>query len=50
MRSTYNGQKTAIRPFPISVDFEELSQDAQKEEVAAEIERLKDQTGFTVMK
>ena len=36
-----NGQKTAIRPFPISVDFEELSSEAQSESVSAEIERLK---------
>jgi alpha,alpha-trehalose-phosphate synthase [UDP-forming] len=36
-----NGRRTAVRPFPISVDFEELSRDAQKEDVASEIERLK---------
>ncbi len=36
-----NGHKAAVRPFPISVDFDELTQDAQKDEVKAEIERLK---------
>ena len=27
---TYNGHRTAIRPFPISVDFDEFSEGAQK--------------------
>ncbi len=42
-----NGRKTAIRPFPISVDFDELSQSAQKDEVMAEIERLKNRLGLS---
>ena len=43
---TCGGKKTAVRPFPISVDFEEISQEAQKEEVATEIERLKNRLGL----
>ncbi|MFC1870263.1 trehalose-6-phosphate synthase [Chloroflexota bacterium] len=42
----YGGRKTAVRPFPISVDFEEISQEAQKEDVTAEIERLKSRMGI----
>jgi alpha,alpha-trehalose-phosphate synthase [UDP-forming] len=41
-----DGRKTAVRPFPISVDFEELSQDAQKDEVKMEIEHLKTRLGL----
>jgi len=40
------GKKTAIRPFPISVDFERLSQEAQSPEVDREIERLKERLGI----
>jgi len=40
------GKKTAVRPFPISVDFEELSQKAQKKEVNVEIKRLKKKLGL----
>jgi alpha,alpha-trehalose-phosphate synthase [UDP-forming] len=43
---TYNNHKTAIRPFPISVDFKEISEDAGKEEVSHEIERLKNCFGL----
>ena len=43
---TCGGKRTAVRPFPISVDFEKISQDAQKEEVTAEIERLKEKLGL----
>jgi trehalose 6-phosphate synthase len=43
---TRGGRKTAVRPFPISVDFEEISQEAQEEEVAREIERLKSKLGI----
>jgi trehalose 6-phosphate synthase len=43
---TYGGKRTAVRPFPISVDFEDISQEAQKEEVATEIERLKNTLGI----
>lgn len=44
---TREGKKTAVRPFPISVDFAEISQEAQKEEVEAEIERLKKKLGLS---
>jgi alpha,alpha-trehalose-phosphate synthase [UDP-forming] len=40
---TYNNHSTAIRPFPISVDFEEFSRKAQTEEIKREISRLKKQ-------
>ena len=43
---TYGGKKTAVRHFPISVDFEDICQEAQKAEVVAEIERLKNQLGI----
>jgi trehalose 6-phosphate synthase len=43
---TCGGKRTAVRPFPISVDFEEISREAQKEEVATEIERLKNSLGI----
>jgi alpha,alpha-trehalose-phosphate synthase [UDP-forming] len=43
---SYNNRKTAIRPFPISVDFAEISRDAMKEEVVKEIEKLKNQFGL----
>ncbi len=43
---TCGGKRTAVRPFPISVDFEEISQQAQKAEVTAEIEKLKNTLGI----
>jgi len=43
---TCGGKRTAVRPFPISVDFEELSQDAQREEDNIEIERLRNRFGL----
>ncbi|MFC2043841.1 trehalose-6-phosphate synthase [Chloroflexota bacterium] len=43
---TRSGKKTAVLPFPISVDFEKFSFDAQKEEVVIEIERLKNTLGI----
>jgi len=43
---TYNSHGTAIRPFPISVDFEEFSLGAQSEEVDCEIERIKNGLGL----
>ena len=36
-----DGKETLVRHFPISVDFEQLSQDGQKDEVKQEIKRLK---------
>ena len=41
------GKKTAIRHFPISVDFERISREAQKSNVSSEIKRLKDRLGLT---
>jgi len=35
------GKKTAVRPFPISVDFEEINTEAQSEAVDREMKRLK---------
>jgi len=43
---TQGSRKTALRPFPISVDFEKISQDAQEEEVETEIEKLKNRLGL----
>ncbi len=40
------GKKTAVRPFPISIDFEDINKEAQKEEVAQEIEKLKSSLGI----
>jgi trehalose 6-phosphate synthase len=35
-----------VRPFPISVDFDKISEEAQKEDVANEMERLKNTWGL----
>jgi len=43
---TRGGKKTVVLPFPISVDFEEISSDAQRDEVGKEIERLKNSLGL----
>lgn len=43
----YRGEKTAIRPYPISVDFDEISEQVQSRDVAAEIKRLKKRLGIT---
>ncbi|MBI4289251.1 MAG: trehalose-6-phosphate synthase [Chloroflexi bacterium] len=43
---TRGGKRTAVRPFPISVDFEELNARAQLPEVDIEIDRLKDTFGL----
>lgn len=42
-----NGHKTAIRPFPISVDFDEFSVGAQSDEVNKEVERIKFSLGLS---
>jgi len=44
---THQGKTTAIRPFPISVDFEEISRRVQRAEVAAEIKSIKKRLGLT---
>jgi trehalose 6-phosphate synthase len=43
---TFGGKKTAVLPFPISIDYEQINRDAQKEEVSAEMERLKSSLGL----
>jgi trehalose-6-phosphate synthase len=43
---TYKGKKTAVRPFPISIDFDEISRDAQEKAVAEEITNIKKRLGL----
>jgi alpha,alpha-trehalose-phosphate synthase [UDP-forming] len=43
---TYQGSKTAIRPYPISVDFEDISRISKNKEVTTEIKRLKRKYGL----
>ena len=43
---TLGGRKTAIRHFPISVDFEQISREAQKDSVKREMERLRSRLGL----
>jgi alpha,alpha-trehalose-phosphate synthase [UDP-forming] len=43
---TFNNHKTAVRPFPISVDFEDFSRRAQSREVEDEIIRLQKLLGL----
>ncbi|MDD4931755.1 MAG: trehalose-6-phosphate synthase [Candidatus Colwellbacteria bacterium] len=43
---TSSGKKTGVRPFPISIDFEEISSDAQKKDVDIEIKRMKSRLGL----
>lgn len=43
---TYRGKTTLVRPFPISVDFDSLSQDAESEAVEQEIKSLRDELGL----
>jgi trehalose-6-phosphate synthase len=40
------GRKTAVLPFPISIDYEQINRDAQKDEVTVEMEKLKDSLGL----
>jgi trehalose-6-phosphate synthase len=44
---SYNNDKTVVRPFPISVDFDDFSLNAQTKEVENEIIRLKKNWGLT---
>jgi trehalose 6-phosphate synthase len=41
------GHRTAIRVFPISVDFEAINQDAQGDDVEREMVKLKERLGLT---
>jgi len=44
---THQGRRTAVRPFPISVDFDELDRSSRGEDVNPEISRLKEKLGIT---
>ena len=44
---THQGKRTAVRPFPISVDFDELDLLSRAEDVGPEISRLKETLGIT---
>jgi trehalose 6-phosphate synthase len=41
-----SGQTTLVRPFPISIDFNQISDDATREDVSTEIEWLKQKYGL----
>jgi alpha,alpha-trehalose-phosphate synthase [UDP-forming] len=43
---THKGRTTAVRSFPISVDFEQLDRDTQSESVSGEVDRLKQTMGL----
>jgi trehalose 6-phosphate synthase len=43
---TYRGHTTLVRPFPISVDAEQIGADSQEEDVAREMVRLREQYGL----
>lgn len=43
---SFNSSRTAVRTYPISVDFEDFSQNSQTEEVANEVRRLKSRFGL----
>ncbi|OGW75056.1 MAG: trehalose-6-phosphate synthase [Omnitrophica bacterium RBG_13_46_9] len=40
---TYGGHETLIRAFPISVDYDQISKEAESEEVKTEMDRLRDE-------
>ncbi len=40
------GRRTAVRAFPISVDFEAIAEDAKSEMVAEEVKRLREKLGL----
>jgi trehalose-6-phosphate synthase len=44
---TYKGRKTLVRPFPISVDFERISQAAQEKEISLEVQNLSNRFGLS---
>ena len=45
----YRGASTRVRPFPISVDFESICQEAQSQAVEDEMERLAEEMGLDGM-
>ena len=44
---TYQGRKTTICPFPISIDYEQISRDSQQKEVKTEIQNLMKRFGLS---
>lgn len=44
---TYRGKTTLVRPFPISIDFEQLDREARQEVVETEMARLRRELGLT---
>ena len=44
---THKGKTTAVRPFPISVDYEELDQKSRSDDVLVEIGNLKKRLGIS---
>ncbi len=48
-RISYAGEPTLVRPYPISVDFEEINRDAQSCYVTEEMERLTDELNLEGM-
>jgi len=46
-RVVYGGIETRVRPYPISIDFDKISHDAATPEVAADIEKVKEDLGIT---
>ena len=42
----HKNEPTLVRPFPISVDFEQINHDSQSAEVTDEVERLMDEMGL----
>ena len=44
---TRSNKMTLVRPFPISVDFDQISQEAESEELQQEIERIRRYWGLT---
>ncbi len=45
-RVEYRGDTTLVRPFPISVDFDDLCQFSESEEVEREMQRLREEWGL----
>ena len=45
---THGGKTTAVHPFPISIDFQDIQEKARAREVEAEMERIKKSQGLHV--
>ena len=46
-RINYQGDTTLVRPFPISIDFEDICQFSESAEVEVEMERIKEEWGLS---